>query len=80
MNKAQNPIITEFLRYLTEGKTAIQISAEKTLKADKKVTFTFADGTSKELQTKSDHNTFLSWWTDIDLLISRLNKVRVDPP
>jgi len=57
-----NPIMQATLDFIDQGKQITRIIPEKNLKANKKVTFQFANGTTEELQTDCDHPTFMQWW------------------
>lgn len=72
--KIMNPISEELLFLLHEGKTVYKVSVVPNMEPNKTVVYHF-DGGSKELPTKSDHNTFMDWWSDTAALIRRMRTI-----
>jgi hypothetical protein len=74
MSHSKNPISEELLFLIREGKPVSKLSPDRNMQPNKKVVFHFADGSTHELQTESDHKTFVHWWRDTGALLRRMRK------
>lgn len=79
MSQPKNPINDELLLLIHEGKSILKLSPEMHLRPNKKVFFHFEDGSTQELQTEGDHNTFMRWWRETSSLLRRLMRVESLP-
>lgn len=75
MSRPKNPINDELLLLIQEGKSILKLSPEMHLQPNKKVFFHFENGSTHELQTESDHSTFMRWWRETSALLYRLRRV-----